>query len=87
MDDTEIIKKIVAEDGHCGSWAKPSVCKACPLSKLVTRSDGTYLNCVEAVGAANMTEEEADARYKQVAEQILLERTIEDFIRDDDGSK
>ena len=82
-----ILNKIIENDGSCTQWASPSVCKECPLSKLRQKEDGTYLSCVEALGIEEMTEEEADARYKEVASRILLDEAIDKILGTPDGSK
>ena len=87
MNETDIIKKIIEDDGHCGSWAKPNVCAVCPMSKLVKKNNGSYLSCVEALGAIDMSEEEADARYKEAATRLLLDQTMDDILKGDDGTK
>jgi len=88
MNAMDIIKRIIADNGHCGSWAKKNtVCKVCPLSKLSMKIDGTFLSCFEAVGAINLSEEEADMKYKEAATRVLLDAQIDDIIRDTDGTK
>lgn len=86
MGNMDILNKIVENDGSCTQWASPSVCKQCPLSKLRQKEDGTYLSCVEALGIENMTEEEADARYKEVASRILLDEAVDAILGESDGS-
>lgn len=81
----DILNKIVENDGSCTQWASPSVCKQCPLSKLRQKEDGTYLSCVEALGIENMTEEEADARYKEVASRILLDEAVDAILGESNG--
>ena len=83
-----ILNKIIEEDGSCTRWANPTVCAQCPLSKLKKKPNGDYLSCIEALGAENLTEEEADAKYKEVASRILLDEAIDDLlVEDSDGSK
>lgn len=82
-----ILNKIIQNDGSCTQWASPAVCKQCPLSQLRKKEDGTYLSCVEALGIQDMTEEEADARYKEVASRILLDEAIEEILGEPDGPK
>lgn len=84
---SEILKKIIEEEGSCTKWAKPSICKNCPLSKLKQKEDGNYLSCVEALGVSDMTEEDADARYKEVATRILLDEAIEEILGEPNVSK
>jgi hypothetical protein len=86
MGNMGILEKIIENEGSCTQWASPSVCKQCPLSKLRKKDDGTYLSCVEALGVQDMTEEEADARYKDVASRILLDETIDNILGEVDGS-
>lgn len=80
MDDREkILKKIIQEGGNC-CWAKPNICAACPLSKLKQRSDGSWMSCVEAVGIEEMSEEEADARYLEIATRMLVDQAVDDLL-------
>lgn len=83
----DILKKLVDSDGSCNLWAKPSVCQHCPLSKLKKKPNGEYLSCIEALGAQELTEEEADAKYKEVASRIMIDQTIDDLLGEPDGSK
>ena len=82
----DILKKIVESDGSCTLWAKPSICRQCPLSKLKKKADGSYLSCVESLHADTLTEEEADAKYKEVASRILIDKEIDDLLGEPDGS-
>lgn len=82
-----ILEKIVEEEGSCTKWASPSVCAMCPLSRLKKKDNGDWLSCVEALGVQEMTEEEADARYKEVAARVLLDEAIDDILGESDGSK
>ena len=82
----DILKKIIENEGSCTQWASPSICKQCPLSKLRQKEDGTYLSCVEALGIQDMTEEEADARYEEVASRILLDEAIDNILGEPDGT-
>jgi hypothetical protein len=79
MEPKQILERIIKEDGNC-CWSKPAICRNCPLSKLKTDSNGNYLNCVEAVGASSISEEEADALYKKVAEKQLLEMAVHNIL-------
>lgn len=77
----DILTKIIEEDGHCGLWATPEVCRRCPLSKLKQKPDGSYLSCVEALDASSaITEHEADELYKEAAIKLLLNKSIEDML-------
>ena len=80
----DILKKIIEADGSCTKWASPLVCARCPLSKLRKKTSGGYLSCIEAVGAQDMTEEEADVRYKEVASRITLDQAVDDLLCDEE---
>jgi hypothetical protein len=82
-----ILNKIIENDGSCTKWASAEVCAACPLSRLRKKEDGTYLSCVEALGVQEMSEEEADERYKEVASRILLDEAVDEILGDSDGIK
>lgn len=83
----DILKKIVDSEGSCTLWAKPSICKLCPLSKLKKKSNGSYLSCVEALGVQDLTEEAADAKYKEAASRMLIDKAIDDLLGEPDASK
>ena len=83
MKEKDILQKIIDEEGNC-CWAKPDICEQCPLSKLKKRDDGSYYSCVEAVRAEDIeTEEDMDARYKEIATRILLDMSVEEFLLND----
>lgn len=82
-----ILSKIIENEGSCTSWANKDICKLCPLSMLKKKEDGTYLSCIEALGAQNMSEEEADARYKEVASRLLLDEEVDEALGESDGSQ
>lgn len=84
---SSILNKIIEAEGSCTQWASPSVCKECPLSKLRQKSNGNYLSCIEALGVQEMTEEEADARYKEVAIRILLDEAIDEILGESNVSE
>lgn len=82
-----ILEKIIENEGSCTQWASTATCKQCPLSKLRKKEDGTYLSCVEALGIEDLTEEQADARYKEVASRILLDEAIDEILGESSGPK
>ena len=79
MDGKAILKRIIEEEGSC-CWSRPAICRHCPISKLKMKSSGGFLNCVDALGVDHLTEQQADARYKDVAERILLDEAIETLL-------
>lgn len=82
MDGVSILERIVAENGNC-CWARPAVCKECPLGRLVRVDGSRYVSCVEALGIEGLSEEEADARYKEAALKKLADVVIEQVIQAD----
>ena len=82
MEGLLILERIVAEEGNC-CWAKPSVCKKCPLSRLTRSDNGSFMSCVEALNIDGLSEEEADARYKEAAINKIADLTIEQNIEND----
>lgn len=86
MESSSILKRIVEEQGNC-SWATKATCEKCPLSKLKQRENGNYMSCIEALQIENISEEEADAKYQEVAERLLLDESIESILgEEDDGT-
>lgn len=81
----DILKKIIDSEGSCTQWASKAICEVCPLSKLRQKENGTYLSCIEALGVMDMTEEEADAKYKDVANRLLLDEEIDEILGAQDG--
>jgi hypothetical protein len=86
MNGMDILKKIVEQEGNC-CWSRPAICKLCPLSKLKTKPDGSLMSCIESLGVQDLTEEQADARYKDVAVRMLLDETIDQILGGNDGSQ
>ena len=87
MDGKSILKKIIDEDGSC-CWSKPSICSECPIGKLKKNKNGSNMSCVDALAIDGLTEEQADAKYKEAAIRLLLDETIDDMlVGDDDASE
>jgi len=57
------------------------------MSRLKQRIDGNWLSCADAVGVNNMSEEESDVRYKEIAIRLLLNEAIDDLLVDDGDQK
>ena len=79
-DERDILQTIVDNDGSCTKWANKSICSACPMSKLKKRKGGGYYSCFEAICASDLTEEEADQKYKEAAIKLLQDMSIEDML-------
>lgn len=79
MNKNEILQRIINEDGNC-SWACSKICAVCPLSRLKQRSDKNWYSCVDAIGVNHLTEEEADAKYKEIATRLLMDEAIDELL-------
>ena len=85
MDPKDILKNIVRHEGSC-TWASKDICSTCPLGKLKQREDGNYLSCIEAVNVEDLSEEEADKKYKDMAERALADLEVQSMLEDKDDS-
>ena len=85
----QILEKIIENDGSC-NWAKPSICKKCPLAKLSRSESGIWLSCVDAVLGDKSTlikeEDKIDSLYLEIAKKTLLSELIDNILKDDNGS-
>ena len=82
IDGIKILERIVIEEGSC-CWATPSVCKRCPLGTLVRSDNGGFMSCVEALNIDGLSEEEADARYKEAATNKIADIVLDQAIKAD----
>ena len=83
-DPKQILKNIIENDGCCNWVFKyPNACDNCPIGKLKQKRNGDYYSCVEALGAIELTAEEANRRYRSVAERLFIDIEIEDLLSDD----
>jgi hypothetical protein len=78
MDSKQILEHIINNNGECPD----NVCHNCPLSRLKKRknSEDEYMTCVEAIGAHECSEQEANVKYKEIAEKILINETVEEIL-------
>ena len=82
MDSISILERIITEEGSC-SWARSAICKLCPLGRLVKADGSRHVSCVEALNIEGLSEEEADARYKDAATNKLAELMLDNAIKAD----
>ena len=82
MEGMKILERIIAEKGNC-CWASPSICKNCPLGKLIRSDNGKFMSCVEALNIDGLSEEEADFKYKETAIRKLADMTLDQIIEAD----
>jgi len=87
MDKRHILQSIIDNDGMCkfmyadGKYIAgfTHACRICPMSKLSTRTDGTYLSCHDAL----ITDPRVDPNpvYKEKAIEILGDILMDDILR------
>lgn len=85
----DILNKIIEENGSC-SWVEETgldICSRCPIASMRKREDGAFMSCLEATGVLgtelNYYHHEVDERYKKVAEQLLLDESIEELLKEE----
>jgi hypothetical protein len=81
MNKKQVLERIIEESGNC-TWSNPSICKNCPLGQLRLDEKNEYMNCIEAVGADGLSEEEADLKYLGAAQKALLSLEIDEILKD-----
>lgn len=85
MDKRQILQKIVDEEGSC-DWIEADrcdnqyICSTCPLSKLVKKDDLNYYSCIDALKVIGLPTQEQNKRYKETAERLLLDISVEDML-------
>lgn len=82
MTPVDVLKLIILNDGSCSAPHKTN-CKICPLSKLKRRADGSYMNCIEAIGVDGLSEPEADKKYLEKAKSTLLDIEMDNLLEND----
>jgi hypothetical protein len=82
MNQKSILERIIAEAGSC-NWAKAPVCAVCPLGRLARNETGGFMSCVEALNIDGLSEQEADAKYREAAQNKLADISISDIIEAD----
>jgi hypothetical protein len=56
------------------------------MSSLKKKPNGSNASCLEALNiSSSMSETEIDAKYKEVAERLLLDEAIEEILGGNDG--
>jgi hypothetical protein len=82
MNGVSILERIIIEGGNC-CWATSAVCAKCPLGRLAKLDGSRYISCVEALNIEGLSEEEADARYKEAAINKLADLVLDKAIQAD----
>lgn len=89
----DVLQKIIAEEGSC-QWVVYEMrhlnpCRFCPLGHLRRKSNGDYYSCIEAILGekehGNIPDEEIDRLYKEEAERVLAQLTINEELGVDES--
>ena len=76
----QLLQSIIDNDGECIDMAITLDCKDCPISKMANRSDGSRLSCVSVVQATDSSTSSLNAKYKNLAEKLLIDLEIEEIL-------
>lgn len=74
--------QLIAQTGDCEHIIHYE-CRSCLLSKYKRRPDGTWMSCLEAVGALNDPGGYKNA-YRLAAQKILADLAIEEMVNGDE---
>ena len=83
MDKRDILQNIIDNGGTCVALYRndKTICQYCPMSKLATRSDGTYLSCWDALGLQYTYGGHTDEIYFKKAVELLSDILMDDILR------
>jgi len=83
MDKRDILQGIIDNGGNCTTLYKndKTTCQYCPMSKLKTRSDGTYLSCWDSLGLSEAYGGFSDEIYLEKAIELLSDIVMDDILR------
>lgn len=77
-----ILQEIIDHYGDCTSFAKPSICKRCPLGN--KRVNERKVNCMDFLNVTEeMTEDDICDLYQKAAEEELFKMELESFLSED----
>lgn len=78
----EILQEIIDRHGDCEDFAKPAICKRCPLGNKY--KDGRRVNCMDYLNIHDgMSAEEILAKYEDAAAEELFRIEIEEALSED----
>ena len=81
-DKIKILQEIIDRHGDCEGFAKPSICKRCPLGN--KQVDGKKVNCMDYLKITqDMQEDEVCEVYEKAAEDELFRIEMEDLLLED----
>lgn len=82
-DKVAILQEIIDRHGDCEGFAKPAICKRCPLGN--KQVEGRKVNCLDylKIDTMTMTEEEVFDKYEQAAADELFQIEMEEVLSED----
>ena len=77
-----ILQEIVDRHGDCEDFAKPAICKRCPLGN--KQRDGRRVNCMDYLNIhPDMSTEEILAKYEDAATEELFKIEMDAALSED----
>jgi len=81
-DKVEILQEIIDRHGDCEDFAKPAICKRCPLGN--KQKEGRRVNCMDYLNIRDdMTVEEVLEKYEDAAAEELFRIQMEEALSED----
>jgi hypothetical protein len=81
-DKAAILQEIIDRHGDCEDFAKPAICKRCPLGN--KQIDGRRVNCMDYLKInQDMTLDEILSKYEDAAADELFNMGIEEVLSED----
>ena len=81
-DKAAILQEIIDRNGDCEDFAKPAICKRCPLGN--KQIDGRRVNCMDYLNInPDMSIEEVLTKYEDAAADELFNMGIEEALLED----
>ena len=81
-DKVEILQEIIDRHGDCEDFAKPAICKRCPLGN--KQINGRRVNCMDYLNInQDMTVEEILTKYEDAAADELFSIGMEEALLED----
>lgn len=82
QDKAAILQEIVDRHGDCEGFAKPAICKRCPLGN--KRINDRRVNCMDYLNITPETPpEEMFEKYEKAAEDELFSMELEEALSED----
>lgn len=81
-DKLKILQEIVDRHGNCEGFAKPAICKRCPLGNKIVK--GRKVNCMDFLNITEeMTDDEVCDKYENAASEEIFKIQLEEILSED----